>query len=56
MTVTPNHAPTINPITSPAQIAVNAGQQTIQLSGITDGETGSNEPQSQVLTVTRHQQ
>ena len=51
VTVTPNHAPTINAITSPPEIPVNAGQQTVALSGITDGETGSSEPRSQNLAI-----
>ena len=46
VTVTLNHAPTLNPITSPATIPTNSGQQTIQLSGITDGDNGT-----QFLTV-----
>ena len=46
VTVTPNHAPTINSIPSPATIPTNSGQQTVQLSGITDGDNGT-----QFLTV-----
>ena len=40
VTVTPNHAPTINTIPAPATIPVNSGLQTVQLSGITDGDNG----------------
>ena len=43
-----NHAPTINPITSPNPIPANSGQQTVQLSGITDGPGDA----GQVVTIT----
>ena len=59
VTVTANKAPTlapiINPITSNNTFTFNENNlttQTVNLSGITDGETGSNEAQSQTLTVT----
>ena len=42
-----NHAPTLNSISDPAAIMVNAGQQAVSLAGIADGEGGG-----QTLQVT----
>ena len=46
-----NHAPTINPIPDPASIPANSRPQTIQLSGISDGDNGT-----QIVIDQRHQQ
>ena len=50
-TVVANNQPTINTVAPPAPIPPNSGRQTVTLSGISDGDNGT-----QILDADRHQQ
>ncbi len=53
VSVTPvNDAPTISDISNPADILESASEQTINLSGITDGDPRANPEDNQTITVT----
>ena len=47
-----NHTPTLNNITDPGALNLNAGQQTVAISGISDGDS---EAQTIQITVSQRQ-